>query len=62
MSSNLMSLFEKNTMKRKNIVGRRVGYFILLSAKLFRLSKEVRLESEHKGKGKEREHEKGKMN
>lgn len=62
MSSNLMSLFEKNTMKRKNIVGRRVGYFILLSAKLFRLSKEVRSESEHKGKGKEREHEKGKMN
>lgn len=57
-----MSLFEKNTMKRKNIVGRRVGYFILLSAKLFRLSKEVRSESEHKGKGKEREHEKGKMN
>lgn len=49
-----MSLFEKNTMKRKNILGRRVGYFILVFSLLNPLGSENKLDWKVNIKGRER--------
>lgn len=54
MSGYPMSLFEKNTMKRKNILGRKVGYFILVFSLLNPLCSENKLDQKVNTKGRER--------